>query len=50
VIPSSFTLEAGQTRGVLLRAIAPDLMCAQHYPLETALQFAVRDAACGLGA
>jgi hypothetical protein len=39
VIPASFTLEPGQSRGVLFRAVAPDLMYAQQYPLAAAVQF-----------
>jgi len=39
VIPASFTLELGQSRGVLFRAVAPDLMYAQQYPLAAAVQF-----------
>ena len=50
MIPSAFILEPGQTRGVLLRAIAPDLMFSQQYPLEAALQFCAQDVAWGPGA
>ena len=39
IIPASFILEPGQSRGVLLRAVSPDLMYGQQYPLEAVVQF-----------
>jgi hypothetical protein len=39
VVPASLAIGAGQTKRVIIRAVAPDLMYAQQFPLETTVQF-----------
>lgn len=48
VTPAAFTLDPGQYQTVRLRAVSPDLMQAQAYPLKAAVQMVPQSLEPGL--